>query len=129
MAKQLELSRWDAVRRLRLFLKLRKGKTITELTVNDFEKLMEKMCYNFKGHEDKILSEWREKEYDYQRLAFKAIRCQFIELDKGGIYRLSDISNFSFYKDGKYRATINGELKEISERDYFVLKYITLGEK
>ena len=63
MAKELELSKWEATRRLSLFLKLRKGKTITEKTVKDFDKLLDKMYMNFKDHEDGTISEWREKDF------------------------------------------------------------------
>lgn len=129
MAKELELSRWGATQRLSLFLKLRKGKTITQQTVNDFDKLMDKMYKNFKDHEDDTISAWREKDFENKGLALKAIRCQFMKWDGGGNCRLSYIDNFSLYKDEKYRATIKGELREITERDFNVLQYIVFGER
>lgn len=129
MAKELELSKWEAKRRLSLFLKLRKGKTITEKTVKDFDKLLDKMYMNFKDHEDGTISEWLEKDFESKGLALKAIRCQFMKFEWGGNCRLSDIDNFSLYKDEKYRATIKGELREISQRDFYVLQYIVFGER
>ena len=129
MAKELELSRWEATQRLSLFLKLRKGKTITQQTVKDFDKLMDKMYRNFKDYEDDTISALREKDFENKGLALKAIRCQFMKFEGGGNCRLSDIDNFSLYKDQKYRATIKGELREISERDFNVLQYIVFGER
>lgn len=52
-----------------------------------------------------------------------------MEFEWGGNCRLSDIDNFSLYKDEKYRATIKGELREISQRDFNVLQYIVFGER
>ena len=129
MSKQLELSRWEATQRLLLFLKLRKGKTITDKTVKDFDKLMAKMYANFKDHDDNIISYWREKDYEAQRLALKAIRAGFLSLEKGGNYRLSDVDEFAFYNDKKHRVKIKGEQVEITEHDYKVLRYIFLGER
>lgn len=129
MSKELKLSRGEATQRMLLFLKLRKGKTITDQTVKDFDKLLDKMYANLKDHDDNIISDWREKDYETQRLALKAIRCQFMKWEGGGNCRLSDIDNFSLYKDEKYRATIKGEQREITERDFMVLQYIVFGER
>lgn len=129
MAKELELSSWEAQRRLSLFLKLRKGKTITQQTIKDFEELIDKIYSNFKNHEDIIISNWREKDLENQRLALKSIRCQFMKWENGGNCRLSDIDKFGYYKDGKHGATIKGEFKEITERDYNILQYIVFGER
>lgn len=129
MSKKLELSRWEAERRLLLFLKLRKGKEISEKTISDFEKLLYKMWFNFKNYNENTISEYREKDNEMRFLAFKAIRCGFIEWEAGGNCKITDIDNFSYYKDGKYRAEIKGKLIEISELDFVVLQYIIFGER
>ena len=128
MSKQLELSRWEAKQRLLLFLKLRKGKTITDQTLKDFEKLTEKMDDNFKAHNANVIYKNTEDDYEAQGLALKAIRCQFMEFEKGGNCRLSDIDSFSLYVDNKYKVSIKGQLREITTRDYAVLGYVFLGE-
>lgn len=129
MSKELELSRWEANQRLLLFLKLRKGKEISEKTISDFKKLMDKMWSNFKDHNDNTISEYREKDNEIKFLALKAIRCGFIKLEGGGNSKLTDIDDFSYYKDGKHRAKIKGELREISERDFTTLQYVVFGER
>ena len=129
MSKELELSRWEANQRLLLFLKLRKGKEISEKTISDFKKLMDKMWSNFKNHNDNTISESREKDNEIKFLALKAIRCGFIKWEGGGNCKLTDIDDFSYYKDEKYRAKIKGELREISERDFVTLQYVVFGER
>lgn len=124
-----KISEYEARQKMKLFLKLRKGKEVTDKTVKDFEKLIEKLYYNFKDHDDNTISEYRGKDYEMQRLALDAIRCQFMKWEAGGNCRLADIDNFSLYKDEKYRVTIKGEQREISERDFGVLQYIVFGKR
>lgn len=129
MAKELELSRYEANKRLLLFLKLRKGKVISDKTISDFYNLLNKMWSNFKDHNDNTISEYREKENEIKFSALKTIRCGFIKWESGGNSKLTDIDNFSYYKDLKYRAKIKGELIEISERDFITLQYVVFGER
>ena len=129
MSKKLELKEWEARQRLLLFLKLRKGKEISEKTISDFEELMGKMWSNFKDHNTNVISEYREKDNEIKFLALKAIRCGFIKWEGGGNSKLTDIDNFSYYKDEKHRAEIKGELREISERDFVTLQYVFFGER
>lgn len=128
MSKQLELSRWGAKQRLLLFLKLRKGKTITDQTLKDFEKLTDKLDANFKAHNAKTIWQSTIDDYEAQGLALKAIRRQFMEFEKGGNCRLPDIDSFSLYVDNKYKVSIKGQLSEITTRDYCVLSYVFFGE-
>jgi hypothetical protein len=129
MAKQLELSRFEVNQRLLLFLKLRKGKTINEQTVKDFDKLLDKMWFNFKCHDDETISKYWLEDYQIKFSALKAIRSGFIKWKGGGNSKLTDIDDFSFYQDQKYRAKIKGELKEISEYDFLTLQYVVFGER
>jgi hypothetical protein len=129
MAKQLHLSRYEVNQRLLLFLKLRKGKTINEQTVKDFDKLLDKMWSNFKCHDDETISKYWLEDYKIKFSALKAIRCGFIKWQGGGNSKLTDIDDFSFYKDEKYRAKIKGELREISEHDFVTLQYVIFGER
>lgn len=129
MSKQLELSRWEAKKRLLLFLKLRKSKTITDQTLKDFEKLMDKMDDNFKTHLEKTIWQSEIDDYNTQGLALKAIRCQFMEFENGGNCRLPDIDSFSLYMDDKYKVSIKGQLREITTRDFNVLSYVFFGEE
>ena len=129
MSKKLKLSRWEAERRLLLFLKLRKGKEISEKTISDFEKLLDKMWHNFKDYNENTISEYGEKDNQMKFLALKAIRCGFIKWEEGGNARLTDIDDFGYFNDDKYRAKIKGELIEISESDYTTLKYVFFGER
>lgn len=129
MSKQLKLSRWEAQERLLLFLKLRKGKTITEKTVNDLSKLLSRLYDNFKSHDADTIYKSTQDDYKAKELALKAIRCQFMEFEKGGNCRLSDIDSFSLYVDDKYKVSIKGQLIEITTRDYWVLSYVFFGER
>jgi|JI10StandDraft_1071094.scaffolds.fasta_scaffold1261167_2 hypothetical protein len=129
MSKELELSRWEAVKRLSLFLKLRKGKEISEKTISDFENLIEKMHHNFKTHNYEAISPYNYKDNQIKFLALKALRFGFIKWESGGNCKLKDIDNFCYYEDKKYRANIKGELKEISERDFATLQYVVFGER
>jgi hypothetical protein len=129
MSKKLELTKWQAQDRLALFLKLRKGKEITQKTVIDFQKLVGNMWNNFKSYNDKTISEYSEQDNNCKSLALKAIRCGFMKFQSGGNCRLIDIKDFSYYKDGKYRADINGTIREITEQDFIVLQYIFFGER
>jgi hypothetical protein len=129
MSKKLELSSYEAEKRLLLFLKLRKGKSITEGTIKDFQSLINKLWGNFKDHDSQIIGKWQINQNKEKDLALRAIRCQFMKWENGGNCRLVDIEEFSFYKDQKYRAKVKGELKEISEQDHNVLQYIFFGEK
>ena len=129
MSKELKLSRWGAEERLLLFLKLRKGKEISEKTISDFGKLLDKMWKNFKDCDDIAIPEYRDKDNQIKFLALKAIRCGFIKWEGGGNARLTDIDDFSYYKDDKHRAKIKGELREISERDFATLEYVFFGER
>lgn len=124
MAKRLELSKHDAVDRLSLFLSRRKGKEITEQTVKDFGKLLEQMDDNFKSSVYNIIHPSKIQENINKELALNAIKHQFIEFESGGNCRLSNIEDFSFYGDGKYKARIGKELREITERDFKVLRLI-----
>ena len=129
MSKELKLSRWEAQERILLFLKRRKGKTITEKTVNDLSKLLLKLNDNFKSYGAHTIYESILDDYKAKELALKAIRCQFMEFEKGGNCRLSDIDNFSLYDDEKYRVSIKGQLREITTLDYWVLSYVFLGKR
>jgi hypothetical protein len=116
MSEKLELSNWDAQKRLLLFLKLRKGKSISEKTISDFSELLNTISKN------------REKNNEMKFLALKAIKCGFINFETGGNYRLTDIDSFSLYQDDKYKVKIKGELKEITTKDFVILEYIFFGE-
>jgi len=129
MSKELKLSKWDAQDRLLLFLKLRKGKEISDKTISDFNNLLRRIQSNFKCYDDYAVPEYRKKDDDARFLALKTIRCGFIKWEFGGNCKLTDIDEFSYYKDGKYRAKIKGEPKEISERDFITLQYVIFGEK
>ena len=130
MSKELKLSQFGAIKRLSLFLKLRKGKTISEQTVNDFESLTHGMMFaNFKNCDDFVISLWEKLDNECIALALKAIRSQFIQWEGGGNCRLSDIDSFGLYQDDKCRATIKGNLREITRRDHNVLKYVVFGQR
>lgn len=129
MSKELELSRIGAQNRLLLFLKLRKGNVISDKTISDFEILLRKMYSNFKSFNANTISNSEEANNEIILLALKSIRCGHIKWEDGGNSKLSDIDSFSYYKDGKYRAKIKGELMEISERDFKTLQYIVFGER
>ena len=97
---------------------------------NKWKGEIHKILYqNFKAHNENTISEFREKDNESKFLALKAIRCGFIKWEGGGISRLTDIDNFSYYKDDKHRAQIKGELREISERDFATLQYVFFGER
>jgi hypothetical protein len=127
--KQKEFTRSEAMQRLTLFLKLRKGKGITEKTIKDFEKLINGMWSNFKSHESIAISQYIEDDYTHRSDALKSIRNRFIQFENGGNAKLSDIQNFSYYKDKTYKAKINDELVVISKNDFAILQYIFFGEK
>lgn len=129
MSKELKLLRWEAQERILLFLKRRKGKTITEKTVNDLSKLLSKLRDNFKSHDEDTIYKSIRDDYNAKELALKAIRCQFMEFEKGGNCRLSDIDNFSLYVDDKHRVSIKGQSREITTLDYWVLSYVFLGKR
>ena len=128
MTKTIELSDWAARNRLLLFLKLRKGKNISEKTILDFAELLNKMWHNFKDYDENIISKNRQEDNEMKYLALKAIKCGFINFKSGGNYRLTDIDSFSFYQDNKYKAKIKGELKEITKQDFIILQYAFYGE-
>jgi hypothetical protein len=128
MSEKLELSNWDAQKRLLLFLKLRKGKSISEKTISDFSELLNRMWHNFKDFDENTISKNREKNNEMKFLALKAIKCGFINFETGGNYRLTDIDSFSLYQDDKYKVKIKGELKEITTKDFVILEYIFFGE-
>lgn len=127
--KEFKLSDYEARSRVLLFLKLRRGKTITEQTVKDFEKLLRRMWRNFKDHDESAYPAWRVKDNEAIHLALKAVRCQMMKWENGGNCRIKDIDNFSLYVDEKYRAVIKSVPREITERDFDVLKYVFFGEK
>lgn len=127
--KQNEFTKHEAMQRLSLFLKLRKGKEITEKTIKDFENLTSKMWDNFKSHNSIAISQYMEDDYNHRSDALKSIRNGFIKFENGGNAKLSDIQNFSYYKDKTYKAKINDELVVISENDFTILQYIFFGEK
>lgn len=118
------ISRWDFKKRLLLFLKRRKGKEITEKMINDFETLFSNFYNNIKGEDDKIVSEDFIKDYQYLNEAIYAFKSDFIKLDNGNTIRKNDIETFSYYKDGSYKAKINGDLIQISEKDFILFSYL-----
>lgn len=122
--KYLELSHIGALERLQLFLKLRKGKVITDKTEKDLSKLLNRMDDNFKHHYTIAVYPSDFEIYKAKAKALEAIKSKFVMLDKGGSYRIFDIENFAFYEDRKYRASINGKLIEISEFDFRVITLI-----
>ena len=126
MVKKLELSKYDAKERILLFLKLRKGKQITEKTVIDLNNLLDKLNANFKDYEDNIISNYREKANNNKIKAYESMKSGFIKWEGGGNCRLTDIDNFSTYNDGTQKVCIKGVLRNISENDYFTLDYIFL---
>lgn len=124
MSNNLQLDRWDAVNRLHLFLKLRKGKSVTDKTIKDFEKLTDKLYSNFKSHDQDTISKYSQNENSVREKAIKALRSDFIVFEQGGIYKKSEISEFAFYQDKKHRAKINGVQVEITENDFKLLEYV-----
>jgi len=129
MSKLSNLTRGEARQKLILFLKLRKGKPISEKTVSDFEKLVNEIaCYNFKHYDTlEIYQEDWDKKMAAQS-AIKHIKSGFIRWWNGGFSKLSDITDFGHYIDDTYKAKINGEFKVINVKDYYALKYIFFGE-
>ena len=124
MKKELNLSRWEAQQRILLFLKLRKGKVINDKTVKDLGVLIGKINQNFKHYETREMRTSTIEDYEAKEKALLVLKTGFIKFENGGYFRVSDIENFSYYTDGKYRAKIKGELKEISENDNIVLEYV-----
>lgn len=58
-----------------------------------------------------------------------AVKNGFVKLENGGVLKITDIEDFGYYNDEKYRVKVKGELKEISEKDFITLKYIIFGEE
>lgn len=124
MAKEQLLSSYDARNRLGLFLKLRKGKTITDQSIKDFTKLIESLWANFKDHDQKCVDEEDIIDHNIMSKAIKVLRSDFIKLDSGGVYLKNKITEFAYYKDQKYRAKIDGGKVEITKADFALLGYV-----
>ncbi len=124
--KTNKLDKWDFQKRILLFLKLRNGKEITKKTISDFDKLIDKHWSNLKNSNSIEINKDDYKDHHIRLIAIKCLKSNFIKLEQGGAYKISDISNFSFYQDEKYRAEINGKVIEVSEDDFKLLNYILL---
>ena len=129
MKQKFELLKGEAEKRLLLFLKLRKGKVISENTIVDFQKLIYKLSFNFKDHDEIAISRYRYVIKTVIHTALLSVKNGFVKLENGGVLKITEIEDFGYYNDEKYRVKVKGELKEISEKDFITLKYIIFGEE
>jgi len=129
MSKELNLTRREAQKKLILFLKLRKGKPISEKTILDFEKLTARLYYdNFKSSNTLEINRIDYEKHRGAEEAIKSIKSGFIQWENSGFSKITDITDFGHYIDDTYKAKINGEFKVINVKDYYALKYIFFGE-
>ena len=109
---------------LQNFLKSRKTRIISEKYINDFRLLCDKHYRNFKPANHHSVSEIDYIDSQIRLKAIKTFKSDFIQFEKGGSYLKHNIEHYSYYQDGKYRATIKSELIEITENDFNLLTYL-----
>jgi hypothetical protein len=107
-------------------LKSNENKVINKAFINKYNKLINKLytLEHFIDFDEIALSKGYFNELRNQRDALYFLKSGFFVPEKGGYYRISDISFFSSYKDGSYKMTFDKENIMISEKDFKILSFI-----
>lgn len=92
--------------------------------ISKFNSLVYCLSNNFKHAQYDTISNYSIELNERTQKALNFLKSGVIRMEVGSYYTLSQLTEFSFYKDKKYRAKINNELIEISENDFLIIQLI-----